>query len=146
MKELTNKQEQFCYNIAVNKMSQIDAYLAVYNSNTSRRNTPERNASVLRHSKKIAQRINELLDKQYEPEILSVIHRKKILSDIATEKIYNDKGTLLQTPRIQAISELNDMENVGKQTSQGVTVNIDKAIIDARGKLLNRLSINSGTD
>jgi hypothetical protein len=146
--KLTAKQEKFCRNIALKNLTQYEAYIqAGYSNNTMLRNTIDRNASVLMSDTKIAQRINELRDKLIEPEILTVIQRKKRLSDIAVEDITNKFGKPIRSYNIQAIHELNDMEGIGKQeinyNTPGITINMDKVVIEAGTRLEQLLESQS---
>lgn len=104
---LTAKQEKFCYNIAVMKMTQHAAYVDAYDTHSLVPATIDVNASMVRSNTKIARRINELLDRQYEPEILTVTGRKKVLSEIAQD-------TKNPAYRVPAVRELNNMEQIGK--------------------------------
>jgi len=85
---LTQKQENFAQ-LIFSGTKQCDAYIQVYHPTTTRRGTIDCNASIIRHSKKIIHRLNELTAAATSPLIADKQERMEILSEVARGKLSN---------------------------------------------------------
>ena len=75
---LTAKQEKFAQNVAVG-MTGADAYRDAYAASSMRANSIYREASLLRHNPKVAQRIAVLWEARWRAETYS---RNQLIQDI----------------------------------------------------------------
>lgn len=128
-RELTAKQEQFCVNIEVKKMSQRAAYLDAYpNSKKWNDNTLSVNASQLAKNTKIVLRCKELRGEQLD-EIKQEAkwtredaHKHLTWLIERAKREIEEKGEIsspLVTAIISSIKELNVIFAVGEKTDGG---------------------------
>ena len=101
---LTDKQENFCINIALKGMTQIDAYKNAYDADNMVDNSIYREASLLIDNPKVSQRINELREKAASSKIMSAIQRKEWLTDMVLNDTEANK-----TDKLKALDILNKM-------------------------------------
>jgi phage terminase small subunit len=99
---LTAKQEKFCVNL-VSGMSQYEAYVDAYDTDTTRRETVDVNANLLMKDKKIASRIEVLREKVADKVIItaeSLVNELEIVKAMTLteqQKDYNNHIKAIQT-------------------------------------------------
>lgn len=101
---LTDKQENFCINIALKGMTQIDAYKNAYDAENMGDDTIYVAASNLMSNHKISIRINELREKAESTKIMSAIQRKEWLTNMVLNDVDANK-----TDKLKALDILNKM-------------------------------------
>lgn len=107
---LDNQRKEKFAQCLVNGMSQRQSYLSSYtNSKKWKDATVDNKASKLFKEHEVSARFKELQQEAADEAVLSVVKRKIILSEIASddEERPND--------RIKAIDSLNKMEGVGSE-------------------------------
>lgn len=128
-KELTTKQEQFCQNLVIKKMSQRAAYLDAYpNSKKWNDNTLSVNASQLANNTKILLRCKELRGEQLD-EIKKEAkwtredaHKHLTWLIERAKREIEENGEIsspLVTAVISSIKELNVIFAVGEKSEGG---------------------------
>jgi hypothetical protein len=133
--KLTQKQEQFCVNIAVKKMLQAEAYRNSYDAENMNDNTVNHEAYLLMQSPQITARIQELRNSTLLPLVMNEIKRKVKLSQIGESRI---ETPVTASQVINAITELNKMDGIYK-TETGTTQTIINIIVPD-GETKNLLS------
>ena len=142
MKPLTAKQEKFCQNL-LSGMNQTEAYKNAYDCDNMQIETITNNAYMLSKKSDITARMLELYNMAAKPVIMSVMKRKKRLSDIAEEDIVS-KGVPVRTWNLQAIDLLNKMDDVYKTDTRESQTIINIIVKDNETKdLLNRVEDNT---
>ena len=86
MSKLTNKQESFCRNVAIEGMNQVTAYMAAYGYQTITKTIQKNSSALATQNSKIVERIAELrertLAKSTSGLVADGIERREILSMI----------------------------------------------------------------
>ena len=142
MKPLTAKQEKFCQNL-LSGMNQTEAYKNAYDCDNMQIETITNNAYMLSKNSDITARMLELYNMAAKPVIMSVMKRKKRLSDIAEEDIIS-KGVPVRTWNLQAIDLLNKMDDVYKTDTRESQTIINIIVKDNETKdLLDRVEDNT---
>ena len=124
MQKLTSKQDKFAQAIALENMSQADAYRFAYNASNMADETIWAKASALAKKDNVPARIDELRKATLTPKIMSARERKEWL----TKVIQNSKETTKN--RLSASDQLNRMEGlyvqkVQAEVASNVTVNVE---------------------
>ena len=101
---LTAKEEKFCQNIAIDNMTQIDAYKNSYNAENMGDDTIYVKACELAKKDKIKVRIEELRKQAYSERIINTIQKKELL----TNWIYDGESS--KADRLKAMDILNKMD------------------------------------
>lgn len=101
---LTDKQERFAQCIALEGMSNSDAYRAVYDVGDMKRSTIHTKAYEEVNKPKVAKRIEELKEQAVSPKIMSAIERKIWLSELIKSE-EEKKDT-----QLKALDILNKMD------------------------------------
>lgn len=125
---LTPKQEEYCRNRALKRMSQRQAYLAAYPNFKGKPETADRNAFQLEQDNKISARIKELSDAETNNIMQETAWtRQKAFSELqwliskAKEEIEN-KGEI-SSPAVSAVinsvKELNTIYAVAEKDEGG---------------------------
>ena len=142
MKPLTAKQEKFCQNL-LSGMNQTEAYKNAYDCDNMQIETITNNAYMLSKNSDITARMLELYNMAAKPVIMSVMKRKKRLSDIAEEDIVS-KGMPVRTWNLQAIDLLNKMDDVYRVTPNQSQTIINIIVPDTETKnLLSNVEANT---
>ena len=140
--KLTNKQEQFCQNIAIHHMTQHDAYINAYDTSNCSDVTIDVNASKLAADAKVSLRISELKSSVLDYTIMSVRKRKQRLSELALVDL--DPKEVKPGHVVQAIDLLNKMDDVYKTDTRESQTIINIIVKDNETKdLLNRVEDNT---
>ena len=109
MSKLTNKQESFCRNVAIEGMNQVTAYMAAYGYQTITKTIQKNSSALATQNSKIVERIAELrertLAKSTSGLVADGIERREILSMILRDSNARDRD------KISAIVELSKLEN-----------------------------------
>lgn len=123
---LTPKQEKYVTNL-ISGMSQRQAYKDAYPSSKKWKNeTVDSKASnLLNNNDKVLTRYKELLKKTQDEMIMSVVERKKWL----TEQILNENNSM--SDRLKALDILNKMDGVYNQNLK-VNAEINGVLINDR--------------
>ena len=118
---LTEKQEAFAFNIAINGMTQHDAYMGAYNTGRMLPATIDREAHVLASTRKITTRIEELREKHRSPDIADFEERQAILSEITRGKLsqFTDSQGIIDRSKLDssAIQGVDEQTIMGKMAS-----------------------------
>lgn len=104
---LTGKQEDFAVGVAMGKSNVAAATDAGYPAHSARSK-----GAQLMAIPKIKERVNQLVALSTGEKVLSIIGRKQRLSEFALENNLTEKGSLIRGGSIEAIKELNKMDNV----------------------------------
>ena len=123
---LTDKQERFAQCIALEGMSQSDAYRTAYCTDNSQDSTIWENASRLANDNKVQARIKELKDRVISPKIMSAIERKEWLSQKVKDESEKTENQL------KAVDILNKMDGEYVQRIEATvdSVNINVELVD----------------
>ena len=101
MANLTPKQEAFCRNVAIRKLSQAQAYKEAYPDSSAEGNSLYQKSSSLMAKDKIKARVMELRDRQADRMMWNKERATEALLDILQSDRRYDRDA------IQAIKELN---------------------------------------
>jgi len=101
MANLTPKQEAFCRNVAIRKLSQAKAYKEAYPDSSAEGNSLYQKSSALMAKDKIKARVMELRDRQADRMMWNKERATEALLDILQSDRRYDRDA------IQAIKELN---------------------------------------
>lgn len=101
MANLTPKQEAFCRNVAIRKLSQAQAYKEAYPDSSAEGNSLYQKSSSLMAKDKIKARVKELRDRQADRMMWNKERATEALLDILQSDRRYDRDA------IQAIKELN---------------------------------------
>jgi hypothetical protein len=101
MANLTPKQEAFCRNVAIRKLSQAQAYKEAYPDSSAEGNSLYQKSSALMAKDKIKARVMELRDRQADRMMWNKERATEALLDILQSDRRYDRDA------IQAIKELN---------------------------------------
>jgi|DEB0MinimDraft_10_1074344.scaffolds.fasta_scaffold48991_2 hypothetical protein len=101
MANLTPKQEAFCRNVAIRKLSQAKAYKEAYPDSSAEGNALYQKSSALMAKDKIKARVMELRDRQADRMMWNKERATEALLDILQSDRRYDRDA------IQAIKELN---------------------------------------
>ena len=101
MANLTPKQEAFCRNVAIRKLSQAQAYKEAYPDSSAEGNALYQKSSALMAKDKIKARVMELRDRQADRMMWNKERATEALLDILQSDRRYDRDA------IQAIKELN---------------------------------------
>lgn len=101
MANLTPKQEAFCRNVAIRKLSQAQAYKEAYPDSNAEGNSLYQKSSSLMAKDKIKARVQELRDRQADRMMWNKERATEALLDILQSDRRYDRDA------IQAIKELN---------------------------------------
>jgi hypothetical protein len=126
--KLTAKQEQFCQNIAIEHMTQHDAYIQAYDIGNCSDATIDVNASKLAADTKISLRIEQLEQSILSPKIAN----KRRIAERLTHVLESDSninGTPVFTHIVQSAAELNKMQGNYAKTDNGNTQTIINIIV-----------------
>lgn len=125
---MTPKQEEYCRNRAIKKLSQRQAYLAAYPNFKGKPETADRNAFQLEQDSKILARIKELQDEEKNKIVQEAAWtRQKALSKLEwliskAEKEIEEKDEM-SSPAVSAIinsvKELNTIYAVAEKDEGG---------------------------
>ena len=123
MSKLTNKQEQFCRNVAIEGMNQVTAYMAAYGYQTITKTIQKNSSALATQNSKIVERIAELrertLAKSTSGLVADGIERREILSMILRDPNARDRD------KISAIVELSKLENDYNQSIDTAVTVVD---------------------
>jgi hypothetical protein len=125
---LTQKQEQFCQNIAIEHMTQHDAYIHAYDIGNCSDATIDVNASKLAADTKISLRIEQLEQSILTPKIAN----KRRIAERLTHVLESDSninGTPVFTHIVQSAAELNKMQGNYAKTDIGQAQTIINIIV-----------------
>jgi len=117
---LTPRQELYVSNL-YQGMSQAKAYISAGYANNDNIKIVTANAYRLANKEYIKDRLQSLYDAKESVLQLDISGRKQRLSELATENIINEKNIPLRTSNIQAIAELNRMDQLTDK--QPLTIN-----------------------
>lgn len=123
MQGLTAKQERFAQAIALEEMTQADAYRSAYPNQGMSDKTIHEKASILANNDKVKARIKELRDESMTPKVMSAQKRREKLTDIAENA--EDPNVAMK-----AIDLLNKMtgeyvQKVEAEVKSEVNINIE---------------------
>lgn len=123
MQGLTAKQERFAQAIALEEMTQADAYRSAYPNQRMSDKTIHEKASILANNDKVKARIKELRDESMTPKVMSAQKRREKLTDIAENA--EDPNVAMK-----AIDLLNKMtgeyvQKVEAEVKSEVNINIE---------------------
>ena len=123
MSKLTNKQESFCRNVAIEGMNQVTAYMAAYGYQTITKTIQKNSSALATQNSKIVERIAELrertLAKSTSGLVADGIERREILSMILRDSNARDRD------KISAIVELSKLENDYNQSIDTAVTVVD---------------------
>lgn len=85
MQKLTAQQEKFAQAIALEDMSQADAYRSAYNTSRMTDETIWARASELAKNSKVAVRIAELRQEAMTPKVMNAQQRREKLTELAND-------------------------------------------------------------
>ena len=102
MAKLTAQQEKFAQAIALEDMTQADAYRSAYNTARMTDKTIWERASVLANDSKVATRVAELRKEAMTPKVMNAQKRREKLTELAES---NDPNVSMK-----AIDLLNKMD------------------------------------
>ena len=123
MSKMTNKQEQFCRNVAIEGMNQVTAYMAAYGYQTITKTIQKNSSALATQNSKIVERIAELrertLAKSTSGLVADGIERREILSMILRDPNARDRD------KISAIVELSKLENDYNQSIDTAVTVVD---------------------
>jgi len=120
MPKLTPKQESFARNIALEGMSQQEAYRSSYDvAPNAGANSVTTNASHLASNESVATRVDELREQSIAPTIISFQARLSKLTDIVNDDRSSRKDIML------AVDLLNKSEGVYIQKIEQKTMSVD---------------------
>lgn len=122
MAKLTAQQEQFAQAIALENMSQADAYRSAYNTANMGDDTVYVKACNLAKQDKIAVRVAELRQQAMTPKVMSAQKRREKLTELAQHEDPNVS--------MKAIDLLNKMDGeyiqkVEANVTNEVTINVE---------------------
>ena len=128
MQKLTAKQEKFAQAIALDNMSQADAYRAAYDTGKMSEKSIWERASVEANKIKVATRINELRQEAMTDKVMSAQKRREKLTALAESED--------AVVAMKAIDLLNKMDGEYVQKLQAevqteTTINIELVDDDA---------------
>jgi phage terminase small subunit len=101
---LTAKEEKFCQSIAIENMTQIDAYKKSYNAENMSDKVCSNKASLLMQKGDIRVKIDELRKEARNDKIINTIQKKELL----TQWIYEMDSS--KADRLKAMDILNKMD------------------------------------
>lgn len=104
MTKLTEKQEKYCVNRAIEEMNQTDAYKNAYDTSNMKDETIYSEACKLDKDQKITTRIEELRKEARSDKVINTIQKKELL----TQWIYDDDNS--KSDRLKAMDILNKMD------------------------------------
>ena len=121
---LTPKQEKFAQNIALEGMTQSDAYRSAYDAKKMADKTINEKASLLASKDNVRARIKELRDTLVDPKIMTAQERLKWLTDTI------NNGDIATNDKLKAIDIMNKMQGeyvqkVQAEVTSAVNINIE---------------------
>jgi hypothetical protein len=127
--KLTQKQEKFCQNIAIEHMTQHDAYIQAYDIGNCSDATIDVNASKLAADTKISLRIEQLEQSILTPKIANKRRIAERLTHVLESDVINENGTPVLNHIVQSAAELNKMQGNYAKTETGNTQTIINIIV-----------------
>lgn len=122
MQKLTAKQEKFAQAIALEDMSQADAYRSAYDASRMSDETLYVKASELANRDNIAVRIAELRQQAMTPKVMSAQRRREKLTMLA-----NDEDPQVAMKAIDLLNKMDGeyVQKVEAEVKNAVNINIE---------------------